>query len=102
MDTDAFVVCVQSSDIQSLTRIPGIGKKTAERLVIEMRDRVADWSMGTMLPNMPASVTQEAISALVGLGYKPQEASRAIAKVQEENLSSEELIRNALRSMVSG
>lgn len=107
IEPDAFVHCIMKNDITTLTRIPGVGKKTAERLIIEMRDRLTDWEAHS-LPQQTADMvvfsdklaTQEAISALIALGYKPQEASRAISKVQQENMSSADLIRQALRSLV--
>ena len=104
MSADEFVGCVQSGDSAALTRVPGIGKKTAERLVVEMRDRVKDWQ-GVALPPDAAPVAptaddalKDAVSALVALGYKPQEASRMVARVESEGLGSEEIIRQALRA----
>ncbi len=108
MEADVFVRCVLDNDSDSLTRVPGIGKKTAQRLVIEMRDKLAAMEITEL--NLPAgaesqltssnSMSQEAISALVALGYKPQEASRAISRVQAGAETSEQLIRSALKSMV--
>ncbi len=106
MDPDGFVSCITNSDITNLTRIPGVGKKTAERLTIEMRDRLNDWCKepSGLLENKKEivfacnNVTQDAISALIALGYKPQEASRIVSKVSEEGLTSEELIRKALQN----
>src|SRR5277367_6092395 len=102
-----FVRCVVNQETARLVCLPGIGKKTAERLIIEMRDKLKDWSMelnASATLNAVAKqgrnqVLQDAISALVALGYKPQEASRAVAKVDEGSLSSEELIRRALREV---
>ena len=99
MQSDVFVASVHNNDVASLTRIPGIGKKTAERLVIEMRDRLQEISTTVSLQGSSANAAQEATGALIALGYKPQEASRAIAKIEDETLSSEELIRAALKSM---
>jgi holliday junction DNA helicase RuvA len=108
---DDFVRCISVQDIQALQRVPGIGKKTAERLIIEMRDRLADWetsgiNVSTEFANgaveiRPTSkqVEQEALSALLALGFKPQEASRLITKVAADNLSCEELIRLALQGV---
>lgn len=108
IEPDAFVHCVLSNDTATLTRIPGIGKKTAERLVIEMRDRLTDWNANAKLmpaPDMIATIgnktVQEAVSALVALGYKPQEASLAVSHINEhENMAIEELIRHALKSFM--
>jgi Holliday junction DNA helicase RuvA len=102
-----FARSVQEGDTGTLTRLPGIGKKTAERLVIEMRDRLDDWQTGAMLTTTPAVAAapagnerlRDAISALVALGYKPQEASRLVNGLDEE-LSSEEIIRAALKRAV--
>ncbi|ACO79817.1 Holliday junction DNA helicase RuvA [Azotobacter vinelandii CA] len=108
LELDELVRCVQAGDIKALTRVPGVGKKTAERLLIELKDRFKAWeSLPTVasltLESNPdigiASAESDALSALVALGFKPQEASRAVAAVQEEGLSSEELIRRALRGM---
>jgi len=93
---DAFVRCVQDNDSASLTRLPGIGKKTAERLVVEMRDRLDDVG-APAAAGASAHPRDEALSALISLGYKPQEASHMLRGVKEEGLSSEELIRRALQ-----
>lgn len=106
MDLTSFVQCVHDHNIQRLTRIPGVGKKTAERLVIEMRDRLANWSINqsstTTSPRTLGIISpiDDAISALIALGYKPQEASRWVHAVAEEGLTSEVLIRRALQSAV--
>ncbi|MGE0080142.1 MAG: Holliday junction branch migration protein RuvA [Thiohalomonadaceae bacterium] len=102
-----FARCVQDGDTAALTRLPGVGKKTAERLVVEMRDRLDDWQPVPVLPTaQPAPVApsgsqalRDAISALVALGYKPQEASRLVNGL-DEDLSSEDLIRAALKRAV--
>lgn len=108
---DDFVRCVNDNDSGSLVRIPGVGKKTAERLIIEMRDRLADWQNDLItVTNVTVNnnkslnhnrVSNEAISALVALGYKPQEASRAVLQIAAENMSIEELIRLALKGMTA-
>jgi Holliday junction DNA helicase RuvA len=100
-----FARCVQENDTAALVRLPGVGKKTAERLIVEMRDRLADWEGAAVLPGTapaqaaaPASDhTRDAVSALISLGYKPPEASRLVSKVESEGLSSEEIIRAALK-----
>ncbi|MFC0708212.1 Holliday junction branch migration protein RuvA [Azorhizophilus paspali] len=108
LDLDELVRCVQAGDIKALTRVPGVGKKTAERLLIELKDRFKAWESPPTVASLTlesnpdigiASAESDALSALVALGFKPQEASRAVAAVQEEGLSSEELIRRALRGM---
>lgn len=110
IQADAFVQCVAEQNTAALQRLPGIGKKTAERLVIEMRDRLADWqpSDGGIIQELNKAISpkmmqknaeQDAISALLALGFKPQEASHLISKVAAENLSSEELIRLALKGV---
>lgn len=93
---DAFVRCVHENDSVSLTRLPGIGKKTAERLVVEMRDRLDDFG-APATAGVSAHPRDEALSALVALGYKPNEASHMLRGVKDDNLSSEELIRRALQ-----
>lgn len=110
VEPDEFVRCVVNNDTASLTRLPGIGKKTAERLIIEMRDKLTTWQQQSPSElnllqigkeNNPRNQSvQDAVSALIALGYKPQEASRAVAKVDDGTHSSEEMIRHALREMV--
>lgn len=107
IEGDVFVRCVQDGDVTTLTRIPGVGKKTAERLVVEMRDRLKvlgevelKGGKPTFITAAPATPAQDAQSALESLGYKSQEAVKAVAAVnKEEGLSSEELIRRALKSL---
>lgn len=109
MDPDEFVRCISDNDANKLVRIPGVGKKTAERLIIEMRDRLKDWtlngegesgSFSVMDKISNSHVEQEAISALVSLGYKPQEASRLVAQIEMKDLTSEQLIRQALKAVL--
>ncbi|MBO6751534.1 MAG: Holliday junction branch migration protein RuvA [Spongiibacter sp.] len=107
IDSNDFVRCVQDGDTASLVRLPGVGKKTAERLVMEMRDRLASWAPDqavsqVSLPETPSAsaILAEAEAALVALGYKPQEASRAINALDTEGQSSEALIRAALKNMI--
>ncbi len=103
-----FARCVRDNDTATLVRLPGVGKKTAERLVVEMRDRLADWQgdeephlANATLSGVSANdVERDAISALVGLGYKAQEASRLVSNIDSEGLGSEELIRAALKNAV--
>ena len=110
IETDDFVRCVRDNDSATLVRLPGVGKKTAERLLIEMRDRLKDWSVdgadsvgdSSAASTVSNNVTAEAESALVALGYRPQEASKAIAAINDDSIdSSEQLIRMALRNMVN-
>lgn len=107
LEVDELVRCVQAQDTTALTRVPGVGKKTAERLLVELKDRFKAWeSMPAIAPlveplpgTVVSSAQNDAVSALIALGFKPQEASRAVAAVEEDGLSSEELIRRALRGM---
>lgn len=109
IESDEFVRVVRNNDVNALVCLPGIGKKTAERLIIEMRDKIKDWHDGdadhklldAAQPGVsPRRAIEEAESALMALGYKPKEAERAVKSVAEEGLSSQELIRNALKVMV--
>ncbi|WP_286787520.1 MULTISPECIES: Holliday junction branch migration protein RuvA [unclassified Pseudomonas] len=108
-EVDELVRCVQAQDASALVKIPGVGKKTAERLLVELKDRFKAWeSLPSIAPLMMETaagkpvVTAEtdAVSALVSLGFKPREASRAVSAIAEEGLSSEDLIRRALKGMV--
>lgn len=112
VEPNEFVRCIVNNDAANLVRLPGVGKKTAERLIIEMRDKLADWQSGLPATSIEVNqamqksggrnhLIQDAVSALIALGYKPVEASRAVAKVDDNNLSSEEMIRQALREMVA-
>ncbi len=108
IEPDDFVRCVIHQETARLVCLPGIGKKTAERLIIEMKDKLKDWSSNVPLTAMSDTlqpshnqVLQDAISALVALGYKPQEASRAVSKVDAVDLTSEEIIRRALREVAT-
>lgn len=109
MEADEFVMTVHDGNVDRLVKLPGVGKKTAERLLVEMSDRLKDWAVSADIQasqptntssNLRASdQIQEAASALVALGYKPQIASKAISGVEQEGLKSEELIRLALRHL---
>jgi Holliday junction DNA helicase RuvA len=101
ISVEGFVRCVRENDAVSLTRLPGIGKKTAERLVVEMRDRLDDVGAPAVTSGS-AHPRVEALSALVSLGYKPQEASHMLRAIKDTDLSSEELIRRALQGALRG
>lgn len=105
MTVAEFVRCVQSGEVATLVRLPGVGRKTAERLLVEMRDRLVGWTAAeTPLVRAPAlDVAGEAESALAALGYKPAEAARMVAAAREvvdEDADSAVLIRAALRAVV--
>lgn len=116
MSAEQFVQCVSHDDVSGLVKLPGVGKKTAERLLVEMRDRLKKLQSiqaGTdaelvLTPDSEKGSTfvsvndakEEALSAMVALGYKPQQASKVISSVYNEGMTSETLIREALRSMV--
>ena len=110
MAVDEFVRTIRVNDIAGLTRMPGIGRKTAERLIVEMKDRLSEWGseLQVSFPDAPViagagdrAMSQEAETALISLGYKPQEAARMIAQVLKADgaiSKSEDLIRQALRN----
>lgn len=119
MSADQFVSCVRHDDISAIVKIPGVGKKTAERLLIEMRDRLKDWQAqqihlvnndGVIPEQLSAELSQDstfindnkgdAINALLSLGYKQVQADKAIKSVYNRGMSSEALIRDALKSML--
>jgi len=105
MSADEFARGVQSDDIAALVRLPGIGRKTAERLIVEMRDRLDKLGVGgggsLPAPSSGKAVAEtpvsDAVGALIALGYKPNEASRMVRSVESDGLSSEEIIRTALK-----
>lgn len=115
LDANQFIRCVEARDINSLVKLPGVGKKTAERLLIEMADRIKQLE-GQFMPSSTSDTTtgpvtetprptghapiEEAEAALISLGYKPQEATKAISRIAEDGMSSQELIRLALRAMI--
>jgi holliday junction DNA helicase RuvA len=105
LGVDEFYRCVRDHDTASLVRLPGIGKKTAERLIIEMRDRLPANELGGLRNPLEAPIeddefspAREAMSALIALGYKNQDAHRMVKKVPLEGKTSEEIIRSALQS----
>ncbi len=105
---EEFYRCIQDNDSQALVRLPGVGKKTAERLIIEMRDRLPDLgvagsastdTVGVKI-STAGSPKQEAISALCSLGYKPLDASKMIQNISTEGKTCEDIIRLALQGAV--
>ena len=100
MSVEGFARCVQHEDTATLVKIPGVGKKTAERLIIEMRDRVLEAPGGqptAVSVNGAQDARGEAFDALVALGYKPAEVKRLIGKLETDDLSAEDIIRSALK-----
>ena len=105
INVDELVLCVSAADAESLVRIPGVGRKTAERLLIEMRDRVKGFGESGVLPqispvNAQGGTQSEAFGALVALGYKPPEISRLLKTVDPSINTVEEIIRHALKAAV--
>jgi holliday junction DNA helicase RuvA len=111
LEVDELIRCVQAQDTSALVKVPGVGKKTAERLLVELKDRFKAWqTVPAMFELVPddgpisrapvATAETDAVSALISLGYKPQEASKAVSAVNEKGLSSEDLIRRALKGMI--
>ena len=101
MSVDGFRRCVEYEDAASLVKVPGIGKKTAERLIIEMRDRIdapaAPTGAGRV--EVDAGAKSEAVDALVSLGYKPREVQKLIGELDIDGKSAEDIIRLALRQV---
>lgn len=111
IESQELVRCVHDNDIATMTKIPGVGKKTAERLIMDLKDRLKEWQIDADLPllsNTPqqningniAQMAQEAESALTALGYKPAEATKAVNSVKTQASSAEDLIRLALKGMI--
>ena len=111
LSVDELIQCVNAEDTSRLMKVPGVGKKTAERLLVELKDRFKNWDSTPLAGQVamePAaagavinsqSAEKDAVSALISLGFKPAEASRAVGLVVEDGLSSEDLIRRALKGM---
>jgi holliday junction DNA helicase RuvA len=108
---DEFVRLVRNNDVAALTKIPGIGKKTAERLLVDMRDRLAGWQSSAASRALPGEVSAmasndvsaDAETALISLGYKPAEAARMVLRALRDNPElgrSEDIIRLALKGMI--
>lgn len=106
MSTAEFVAMIQSQDVNAIVKIPGVGKKTAQRLILEMRDKLGDVADGDIslpqatasnLGNMPATAQSEALIALQSLGFRPQEVNMLIKQVAKDNMSAEEIIRLCLQ-----
>ncbi len=108
MDTNTLGRCVLEGDTASLSRLPGIGKKTAERLIIEMRDRLGPLPVDGRAGPLPGNgrlggnmdPAAEAVSALIALGLKAPEASRRVAAIDSAELACEDIVRLALKAMV--
>ncbi|HEY5740858.1 MAG TPA: Holliday junction branch migration protein RuvA [Gammaproteobacteria bacterium] len=106
IDEQQFALCIANNDIAMLTRLPGVGKKTAERLIIEMRDKI-DVTAGDLPTQQAAagghSIVNEAIEALQALGYKPIDAEKMISRAQQQGESADsasQLIKQALQTTV--
>jgi Holliday junction DNA helicase RuvA len=102
-DADELARCVRDDDVAALTRLPGIGRKTAQRLLVELRDRLPDVQPGSgrAAGGKPAP-ENDAREALISLGFKPDDAARRLREVADPSLSAEELIRRALQTTVRG
>lgn len=115
MSANQFVQCINSDAVATLVKLPGVGKKTAERLVVEMKDRLKNWTGADLLTPeadkmafdnelgdtfVRGNAKEEAISALIALGYKPTLAEKAIQQVYQDGMDCESLIRGSLKSMV--
>lgn len=103
-DVDSFARSVEEGDTASLTKLPGVGKKTAERLIVEMRDRLKEVGLAMGLDTSAsatatavAGAKNEALEALVALGYKPAEAEKMLKSFDSDGLTTEQIIRNALQ-----
>lgn len=113
MSAAQFVHCVQQQDVNALMKLPGVGKKTAERLLVELKDRLSSLigeNTDNHLAAQPQTIEntfvvsddpkEEAISALVALGYKPAQISKTVNNLHRQGMTSEDLIREVLRSML--
>ena len=102
LDASSFAACILDGDVKTLTGLPGVGKKTAERLIIEMRDKVTTLA-GEQRPEndaVTANIADDAEAALIGLGYRPQEAALALSKLEDSGQDLEALIKQALKILM--
>jgi len=112
MSANHVLSSVQNEDISALVSLPGVGKKTAERLVVELKDRLAKFAKKAALPDLPVegqtggtlevpvNAEDEAIDALVALGYKPAQAGKMVKNVAQPGMTSELIIRDALKAAI--
>ncbi|WP_405127923.1 Holliday junction branch migration protein RuvA [Pseudoalteromonas sp. PB2-1] len=114
MSAQQFVTCVNNEDATTLVKLPGVGKKTAERLVLEMKDRLKDWGNDLFTPFSDNAIIEpacndtlvannaadDAVSALIALGYKLPQAQKAVKAVNKPDMTTEVLIKEALKSML--
>jgi Holliday junction DNA helicase RuvA len=101
-DPASFIRWIKTKDVKALTALSGVGKKTAEKLVIDMEDRLpemsgADLAMTAIPINLSSDVSADAEAALIGLGFRPQDAARALAQVDDADANVESLIKLALK-----
>lgn len=99
VESDVLTRCIRENDEKTLTGLPGVGRKTASRLIMEMRDRLPEWEPDARQasPGGGEDRAADAEAALVGLGFKPQEAARALARIDEPGPDVETLIKQALK-----
>ncbi len=102
LDVDTLIRCIRAGDVKTINGISGVGKVTAERIVLEMKNKLDDW--GTEVSSLklipgPVDVLKDAESALIGLGFKPQDAARALSQLDEPGEDVETLIKQALRAL---
>lgn len=113
MSAQQFVSCVNNEDATALVKLPGVGKKTAERLVLEMKDRLKNWGNDLFTPFSDSAVIEpasdatiannaadDAVSALLALGYKLPQAQKAVKSISKPDMSTEVLIKESLKSML--
>ena len=106
MDVEQFIYCIEMANIEQLTGIPGLGKKTAERLIVELKDKLkTQWTKTELDQGQYNSKTgmpspkEDAVSALISLGYKPQAANQIVGRLKTLNLSRESIIKQALKEL---
>jgi Holliday junction DNA helicase RuvA len=100
MPADEMVGAIRGNDVGRLTRIPGIGKKTAERMVLELRDKMPEPVAGDAVPShVPSAVEQDVLSALMNLGYQRGTAEKALASVGKTSAPFEKMFRDAMGAL---
>ncbi|WP_053910916.1 Holliday junction branch migration protein RuvA [Pseudoalteromonas sp. SW0106-04] len=114
MSAEQFIHCVHHGDASTLVKLPGVGKKTAERLVLEMKDRLKDWGPDLFTPHtdlapidapngdtlVASNAQDDAVAALEALGYKNAQAVKSVKAVAKPGMASEEMIKQALKAML--
>lgn len=99
MESDTLALCIREGDVKALVALPGVGKRTAERLILDLQDKLADFAGAQRVARRTDDNVADAESALIELGFKPQAAARALASLSDAGANVETLIKQALKAL---